>query len=130
VTVSYNTWLCTPHIVNHPSIISTADVVNMKGHNLKGRNLILKPVNTDMTAKTIRQVDDDRYTDVEIMVLGSIAVTTVTREPIKIRATPSIIHSIAMMCRLSALISPNPRMIDFVGKRCDAPHKKGNAAPI
>ena len=82
-----------------------------------------------MTAKTTRQTDEVIYTDVAIVLLGSIAVTMATRAPMKSSVTPSIIHPMATMFRLSALIGPNPRTIDFVGKRWAIPQKNGIAAP-
>lgn len=89
-------------------MISIADDVNIMGHSLNGRKLILNPVNNDMTVRIIRQADDDRYTAVDIMFCASIAVVIATRDPININAMPSIIHSMAMILRLSVLISPKP----------------------
>ena len=91
--------------------------MNIIGHSRNGRKLILNPVNRDMTDRIIRHPEEIMYTTVEMVFLGSIAVIKATRKPINIRATPSIIHSIAMIFRLSELISPKPRMIDFVGNR-------------
>jgi hypothetical protein len=50
-------------------------------------------------------------------------------EPIKIRATPSIIHSIVIILLLSMDISPNPETTDLVGKRWAIPQNEMNAEP-
>ena len=101
----------------HPTVISTAEVVNINGHKRKGRKLILNPVNIETIAKTTKNPDEVMYTPVETGLLGSMAVTRATKTLVKIKAMPSIIHSIAIIFRLSKLIFPNPLIIDFVGKR-------------
>ena len=113
----------------HPNVISAAELVKTIGHNLNGRNLILNPVNTEMTARTIRNPDELRYTMLETMLLGSMAVAIPTNRLTNIRAMPSVIHSMAIIFRLSGLISPNPLITDFVGKRWAMPQTKGSAAP-
>lgn len=93
---------------NHPSDISTADDVNIIGHNLNGVKSILKPVNMDTTARTRRKHDVVIYVAIEIVLTGSIKVIIATRTPTNINVTPSIIHSILIIFLLSWLISPNP----------------------
>ena len=70
-----------------------------------------------MGAKTAKNPDEVTYTAVETELLGSMAVTRATKKPVNIKVMPSIIHSIAIIFRLSELISPKPLTIDFVGKR-------------
>ena len=118
-----------PYSIFQPNVISIAEDVNIIGQSLKGKKLILKPVNNDTPASTTKHTDEARYAAVEVMLFGSIAVTIATKAPTKISATPSVIHSIAIIFRLSALISPKFRMTDFVGKRCETPQKNGSAAP-
>ena len=81
--------------------MSTADEVKINGHNLKGRKLILKPVNTDTMANIMRKHDETIYVDIDMIFKGSIYVTMIIRTPIKISATPSTIHSIEIMYLLS-----------------------------
>jgi hypothetical protein len=57
-------------------------------------------------------------------------VTPATINPIKIIATPSIIHSIVIMFLLSADMSPNPLTTFAVGIRWATPHIKVTVAPI
>jgi hypothetical protein len=118
-----------PYSIFQPNVISIAEDVNIIGQSLKGRKLILKPVNNDTPANTTRHADEARYTAAEVMFFGSIAVTIATKAPTNISAIPSVIHSIAIIFRLSALISPKSRMTDFVGKRCETPQRNGRAAP-
>ena len=118
-----------PYSIFQPNVISIAEDVNIIGQSLKGRKLILKPVNNDTPANTTKHADEARYTTVEVMFFGSIAVTIATKAPTNISAMPSVIHSIAIIFRLSALISPKSRMTDFVGKRCETPQRNGSAAP-
>lgn len=63
----------------HPIVISIAEVVNIIGHSRNGKKLILNPVNTDMTARNIRHPDELKYTALEMLLLGSIAVTRATK---------------------------------------------------
>jgi hypothetical protein len=86
---------------SHPTDMSTADEVKINGHNLKGRKLILKPVNTDTIANIMRKHDKTIYVDIDMMFNGSINVTMIISAPAKISATPSTIHSIEIMYLLS-----------------------------
>ena len=81
--------------------MSVADKVKISGHNLKGRKLILKPVNTDTIANIMRKHDETIYVDIDMMFKGSITVTMIISAPAKISATPSTIHSIDIMYLLS-----------------------------
>ena len=58
-----------PFIYNifQPSVIRIAEEVNIIGHNLNGKKLILKPVKRDTTVRIRRQADEDRYTAVAII---------------------------------------------------------------
>ena len=57
------------------------------------------------------------YTTVAAAEWDSTAVTMATNAPRKINATPSVIHSMVTMRRLSTLMSPNPDTTDRVGNR-------------
>ncbi len=92
----------------HPNVINIADDVKIIGHNLKGKKFILNPVNKDTIAIIMRKHDDAIYVAIDMMFTGSITVTMIIRTPTKIKATPSTIHSIAIIFLLSWLISPNP----------------------
>jgi hypothetical protein len=81
--------------------MSTADEVKINGHNLKGRKLILKPVNTDTIANIMRKQDEITYVDIDMIFKGSIIVTMIISAPVKISAKPSTIHSIEIMYLLS-----------------------------
>jgi hypothetical protein len=81
--------------------MSAADVEKIIGHNLKGKKLILAPVNTDTIAKIMRKHDETIYIDIDRIFEGSINVTIITRTPVKTSATPSTIHSIEIMYLLS-----------------------------
>lgn len=70
----------------------------MNGQSLKGRKLTLKPVNKETVAKTNNPMADSKNTAFDAVPAGSINVTVATRIPMKIRDTPSTIHSIVMMC--------------------------------
>jgi len=107
-----------------------AELEKTIGHNRKGRKLILNPVNNETTANTTTYPEEVIYTAIEIEFWGSMTVTRATKKPVNIKAMPSITHSMAIMFRLSGLISPNPLITDFVGKRWAMPQKKGNAAPM
>jgi len=106
-----------------------ADTVKISGHILKGRKFILKPVKIETMAIITRKHDETTYTAMDTMFTGSIHVTMTTRVPVKIRATPSTIHSIKIMYLLFWLISPNPRITPCVGNRCETPQINGSAAP-
>jgi hypothetical protein len=103
--------------------------MKIKGHSLNGRKLILNPVKNETKAKIRRTTTELRYIAKEIELVWSIAVTTTLMDPIKIRAIPSIIHSIVMIRLLSAEISPNPATTDFVGKRWAIPQNEMKAEP-
>jgi hypothetical protein len=81
----------------HPVVMSIADDEKIIGHNLNGRKFILKPVNKEATARTIRHNAEIIQTAVEMTFFGSIIVTAPTMMPIKISATPSVIHSIVII---------------------------------
>jgi len=69
---------------------------------------ILNPVNKETTARIRRKHDAIIYVAIDMMLDGSINVTTATSTPTNIKAIPSIIHSIVIMFLLSWLISSNP----------------------
>jgi hypothetical protein len=73
-----------PYSIFQPNVISIAEDVNIIGQSLKGRKLILKPVNNDTPANTTRHADEARYTAVEVMFFGSIAVMIATKAPTEI----------------------------------------------
>jgi hypothetical protein len=56
-------------------------------------------------------------------------VTAATMAAIKMRHTPSMIHSIVMILLLSTDMSPNPLTTDRVGNRWAAPQTRRKAEP-
>jgi len=91
--------------------------VNSTGQSLKGKKSTLNPVKRDTTASTIKILAEAKNTKAAVSEAASIKLTPKTTTPIKIKLTPSTIHSIAIMFLLSIDISPNPLTTDFVGKR-------------
>jgi len=77
--------------------IKTADTVKITGQSLKGRNLILNPVNNETNASTTKPMAESKYTAFDTEPEESTIVTNATRTPIKISETPSTIHSIVMI---------------------------------
>ncbi len=54
-------------LINHPIIISKAEAENSTGHSLKGRKFTLKPVNKDITARTIKTIEEAKKTKTETL---------------------------------------------------------------
>lgn len=100
----------------HPSVIIRADEAKTTGHSWNGVKFMRKPVKRETIASITRHVADKTYMAAEILWVGSIIVIIATNKPMKINATPSIIHSIRSMFFLSSLISPKFLTMDFVGR--------------
>jgi hypothetical protein len=109
-----------------PTAISTDEPVKMIGHNLNAMNEFLKPVNSETTDNTFRTTMVLVYTAFERRDVPSKYVVIPTRRPMKIRATPSVIHSIVIMRLLSIEISPKPWTTLDVGNRCAIPQPNSN----
>ena len=58
-----------------------------------------------------------------------VMLTDATRMPMKMRATPSMIHSIMMILLFSRDMSPKPSTTELVGNRWAIPHSSGRADP-
>ena len=107
-----------------------ADNEKINGHNLKGKKSILNPVKNEIIANTIKTVALSIKTKFEIMLSEPKKVAPEHKSPIKIKKTPSIIHSIVMICILSIVISPKPLTTDFVGNKCAIPQIMVNVEPM
>ena len=64
-----------------PREISSADAEKMNGHSLNGRNLTMKPVNRETTARVTSPSAVRMYTDFVARLAGSTNVTAATSRP-------------------------------------------------
>lgn len=95
--------------------------MKMTGQSLNGRYLILKPVKIEIRDITTSIQITAINTVVEIIeVLSRRAVNSV-RIPRNIRVTPSVIHSMVMILRLSVDMSPKFLTTLLVGMRWAIP---------
>jgi hypothetical protein len=106
-----------PCYTHAPAPISAAETQKTKGHSLKGRNAIRKPVNEETIASITNVPIATIYIPEETAVSAWIIVAVKTKIAIEMRPTPSTIHSIVMIRRLSTVISPKPVTTPFVAKR-------------
>ena len=81
-----------------------------------GTIAVLAPVNNETPAIMTSITEDARYTIIDAgFSIPSNTVMRITKTPIKDKARPSIIHSIARIRLLSIDIRPKPIIISFVG---------------
>jgi len=74
------------------------------------------PVNSETIAIAMSITPEARYTSADTgLAVPSTAVMSMTSRPMKASVRPSMIHSMARMCRLSADIGPKLLMIPLVG---------------
>jgi len=110
--------------------MSAEALEKINGQSLNAMNEFLNPVNNETMDKTFRAANEVQYTALETKLVRSRYVATATRRPIKIRATPSVIHSIVIMRLLSNEMSPKPRTTFRVGNRCAIPQPNSRNEPI
>jgi hypothetical protein len=76
-----------------------------------------------MTDRVFSMTKTIPYTVLEITLVQSRKVTLKTTTAIKMRAAPSVIHSMVIILLLSVDMSPNPLTTDRVGNRWAMPQK-------
>ena len=111
---------------NAPQKINIAEAQKIIGQSLNGKNATLKPVNKDTTASASNVQMATAYTVWAAIVPGWTAVTEATNVATEMSATPSTIHSMVMICRLSSDKRPNPATTPLVAKRCATPQMPVN----
>jgi hypothetical protein len=104
-------------------IIKIAAAMKMTGHNLYGKKLILAPVKPLMIPSETNVTTDVTNIGPAKAVSDPILATIPTIKPMKIIDTPSTIHSIVMILRLSDEIAPKFLTTERVGIKCAIPQK-------
>jgi hypothetical protein len=81
-----------------PCKIKNPEMVKIIGHNLNGRKSILKPVKSDSTDIAINMIKISKYTVlITLISFLLVIVAIIVKRPIKIKVSPSLIHSILII---------------------------------